>query len=290
MKLLSFGEVLWDVFPDSKHIGGAALNFAAHFAKLGGQAWMATAVGADEYGTDAMRQLEVWNLRTDFVAVDPRHETGKCLVTLNQQMIPSYNLLSDVAYDYIPLPQVGDQKPDVLYFGTLALRGSHNLAVVKQMVESKLCGEVFVDINIRPPFYSEETIRFALSSATIVKISDEELPVVLKNIGMDPGEDWADAAMAFSRKFDNLKLILITLGEKGAYVYDCRTGQEFSCPAQKVQVVSTVGAGDSFGAAFMARYLQGKDVLSCMEFASKISAFVVSKTGAVPDYNPEDFE
>jgi len=236
-----------------------------------------------------MRQLEAWDLHTDFVAVDPQHETGKCLVTLNQQMIPSYNLLSDVAYDYIPLPQVGDEKPDVLYFGTLALRGSHNLAVVKQMVDAKLSNEVFVDINIRPPFYSEETIRFALSSATIVKISDEELPVVLKSIGMEPGEDWPGAAKAFSRKFDNLKLILITLGEKGAYVYDCRTGQEFSCPAQKVQVVSTVGAGDSFGAAFMARYLQGKNVLSCMEFASRISAFVVSETGAVPDYDPQDF-
>lgn len=290
MKLLSYGEVLWDVFPDSKHIGGAALNFAAHFAKLGGQAWMATAVGADEYGTDAIRQLEAWNLHTDFVVVDPQHETGKCLVTLNEQMIPSYNLLSDVAYDYIPVPQVGSEKPDVLYFGTLALRGSHNLAAVKQMVDRKLCGEVFVDINIRPPFYSAESIHFALSSATIVKISDEELPVVLKNIGMEPEEGWAAAAKVLSRKFENLKLILITLGEKGAYVYDCRAGQEFSCPAQRVQAVSTVGAGDSFAAAFLTRYLNGKDILSCMQFAAKVSAFVVSETGAVPDYNPEDFE
>ena len=132
MRLLAFGEILWDVYPDKKFLGGAPLNFAAHLAKHGEDAYMVSALGADELGTEALRQLERWNVHTDYVAQNAQKETGKCLVTLDERSIPSYNLLQDVAYDRIDGAGIAGNF-DVLYFGTLALRSEENFKTLKEI-------------------------------------------------------------------------------------------------------------------------------------------------------------
>lgn len=288
MKLLSFGELLWDVYPDNRYIGGAPMNFAAHFVKLGGSSWLVSAVGNDEYGTAAIEKLKNWNIGTEYISVLDSKETGKCLVTLNEKQVPTYNLLDDVAYDNIPAPILGESF-DVFYFGTLALRSKYNLSTVKSILDNNCFSDVFVDLNIRPPHYSKENILFALYNATIVKISDEELSVVLENADIDNTVDYKEAARLIAEKFSNLKLVIITLGPKGAYVYDTVSGDEHSCGIVDVPVVSTVGAGDSFAAAFLSQYLSGKGIDNALKIASKVSGFVVSQKDAVPDYNACDF-
>ena len=160
-----------------------------------------------------------------------------------------YDLLRDVAYDFIPCDGVeGDF--DVLYFGTLALRGEENFRSLRRLVRTHSFGEIFSDVNIRPPFYSRETVRFSVETATVLKMSLEELPAVADALGIHDFEDHKCFAHALARANSNLKCILITLGEEGAYALDCRTGAEAFCGARTVPVVSTVGAGDSFPRRF----------------------------------------
>ena len=282
MKVLSFGEILWDVYPDEKYIGGAPLNFAAHFVKLGGDAYMLSALGDDELGRLALGKLKGWKINADHVAILKDVPTGKCLVTLDNDGKPSYDLLDGVAYDRIDCGITGE-KFDALYFGTLALRGGDNMRGLERIIKNNAFGEIFVDVNVRPPFYSKESILFALDHATVVKISDEELPVVMREIfGAD--RDFADAAKMIAERFGNIKMIVITRGERGAYAYDAREKKQYFSDAEKVDVVSTVGAGDSFSAAFMYGFLSGEPTEKCLDRAGKLAAFVVSRTDAIPEY------
>lgn len=271
MKILSFGEVLWDIYPHTRHIGGAPLNFAAHAAKLGADVFFASCVGNDDEGRSALSLIQDWGIHTNCVSVSNKYTTGKCIVSLDENGIPSYNLLSDTAYDHIPAPQ-GDF--DVLYFGTLSQRSRDNICTLKTLLKKDYI-EVFSDINIRPPFVADASIALCLENATILKVSSEELHYIsAKN---DPKL----AAKELLKLHPNIKIIIITMGEHGALAYD---GSSFYFrDAEKTTVCSTVGAGDSFCAAFLVNYLNGKDLETCLDSAVKLSAFVVSQQAAIPD-------
>ena len=284
MKLLSFGEILWDVYPDEKYIGGAPLNFAAHFAKQGGMSYMLSAIGDDELGKSALDLLKNWDIKTDYVSVSKLNETGKCIVTLDSKGIPNYNLLDNVAYDYIPKPDLSDKSFDAFYFGTLALRNPNNRDTVAEILKANSFKEIFVDINIRKPFVAKEAVMLSFENATIIKISEEELSVVT-NLLFNAEYDYIKASKEIAQKFNNIKLVIITLGEKGAFAYDCKKDFSYSCGVEDVEVVSTVGAGDSFSATFLNMYLKGFNIEKCLKMASKISSFVVSKAEAIPDYS-----
>ena len=283
MKLLSFGEVLWDVYPDDRFIGGAPLNFAAHCARHGMDAYMLSAVGDDALGKQTLPRLENWGLHTEFVSVLSHKQTGKCLVTLDENSVPSYNLLTDVAWDEIPCQAAADRRFDVLYFGTLALRSRYNADSLQSLIAAGSFRHIFVDVNIRPPFYSRESVCFALENATIVKLSDEELPTVAAVLELPLCDDQAENAKVLAEKFPNLQLILITLGKAGSCAYAVANQAFYTQGPVEANVVSTVGAGDSFGAAFLAYYIENRPIAQCLEHAAQVAAYVVSHFDAIPD-------
>ena len=287
MKVLSFGEGLWDIYPDSEHLGGAPLNFAAHFKKCGGESSIITAVGADALGKKTFDEIEKLGIITKYVTYSEK-ETGKCLVTLDENLIPTYNLLDHVAYDCIKVPEFGTDFFDVLYFGTLSLRNENNRAVLKQIISENNFDEIFVDVNIRAPYYCNDTIRFALESATIIKISEEELPTVMGLVS-ESTPSVKESALIIGKEFPKIKMVIITKGDKGSFVYDRINEKSYECASQQVKLVSTVGAGDSFSAAFLAKYLKTKDIEKSLDFSTKISGYVVSCKGAIPDYDVKDF-
>ena len=287
MNVLAFGEVLWDVYPDKKIIGGAPLNFAAHLARHGNSVSLLSAIGNDDEGASAVEIMQQWNISTDLVATLNDKTTGRCLVTLDSNAIPSYNLLRDVAYDYIDCK--GSLNAfDMLYFGTLSLRSKQNMDLLKGIIESNDFEEIFVDLNIRQPFSTEEAVRFALKQATIVKISDEELPFVAKALDISDAEDYKAFSRKLSDTYKNLRCIVITLGAKGAYALDITKGIESECEAVTVKLASTVGAGDSFSAAFLHQYHR-VPLDAAIRYATKIAGYVVSQYDAVPEYNSKDF-
>ena len=288
MKVLAFGEILWDIYPDKKYIGGAPYNFAAHLAKHGEEAYMLSCLGKDDLGEEALLCLKEYGVSTDYVLWSVEKQTGQCLVTLDENAVPSYNLKQDVAYDYIDCDSVCEEF-DVLYFGTLALRNDYNLYSLGKLIKAQAFKEIFVDVNIRTPFYSYKSVEFCINNATILKISSEELPIVAGLLSIDSSIEYTKFAKQLKERYTNLRIIIITLGAEGAYCYDCKQGDAYKCEAQKVKVVSTVGAGDSFSAAFLYQYTQKKGIPFSLEYASKIAGYVVSKYDAIPNYNFNDF-
>ncbi len=284
MKTIAFGEIIWDIYPDNACLGGAPLNFAAHLARHGHDVYMYSAVGTDAYGEKALSRMKSWGVRTEYVARLPDKQTGRCLVSLDEHGVPHYDILCDTAYDRIPL--ASPLTADVLYFGTLALRDEYNRKTLQQLLNSTCFSDVFVDINIRAPFYTEDTIRFAVQHATILKISDEELPVAASLLALP-----LDEPMAFMKRlaatYPSIKCLILTCGGEGAYVYHRAEDTVYSCASKKVEVVSTVGAGDSFSAAFLHMYHKHEPIPACAAYAAAVAGFVVSRQEAVPPYDPE---
>lgn len=280
MNLLSFGEIVWDIFCDNRYLGGAPFNFAAHSVALGAKVGLVSAVGDDELGKTTIKQIEGFGINTEYISVISGKETGKCLVTLNENAVPTYEIVDDAAYDHIQMPKL-NENIDVIAFGSLAIRREKNKSVLKALLDRYSFSEVFVDINIRAPYYSAESIMFCLENATILKISEEELSTVTEIVF---GETLCseNATKKISKNFNHMKTVIITRGEKGSFCYDCKTSELFVADAVQAKVVSTVGAGDSFGAAFLAMYMENKSYDKCLEFAAEISALVCSQAEAVP--------
>ncbi len=281
MRVLSFGEVLFDVFENDAYIGGAPLNLAAHSAIQGADAYLLSAVGNDEYGKQALLEVKNLDVKCDYVSVLEDRETGKCLVTLDENAVPSYNILKDVAYDHIPRPYLMSEKFDVFAFGTLAFREKENMRTVENVLENEFL-HIYSDLNIRPPFYSKESILFCLKNATILKISDEELPVVAESV-FGKELDISSAIAALAEEYIQLEVIIITCGDAGVYAWKKGDDKLHYCEAVKTEVVSTVGAGDSFGATFLVEYIKSGDLDAALLKSAKVSAFVVSQKGAIPE-------
>lgn len=285
MNILAFGEVLYDVFPDQKHIGGAPMNFAAHAARQGANSFLVSAVGRDALGRDALREMAALGIDTALVGeVDA--PTGSCLVTFGADGAPRYDLQSGVAYDEIPLPQE-KLRADCLYFGTLSLRSPKNKQTLLRLLSSHPEATVFADVNVRPPHTSADSLRFAFAHAHILKISREELPTVLSAVlpSADPTEEGALAALALA--YPHVRLWVLTCDKDGARART-RDGKEFFTPAVPTTVRSSVGAGDSFSAALLTACLRGKPIESALRFAARVAAYVVSHVEAVPEGIPTE--
>lgn len=288
MKLLVYGEVLFDIYPDNDYIGGAPFNFYAHSSLEGTDACLLTAVGDDDLGNKALEAIKSYNGNTKYVLKNDKR-TGMVTVVLDENKVPSYNIHTDTAYDNIVLSdemisEISNEGFDCLYFGTLIQRNCTSSASLKRLISNINFKDVFCDVNLRRDCYDKESIEFCLNNATILKISDEEEPV-LRQLGTYTVDDCGieDIARAISKKYKNLRVIIITLGAKGAYAYDCINKKSFYCDPVACMVVSTVGAGDSFGAAFLSAYEKGENIQTCLKKGAELSSFVVSRAEAVPN-------
>jgi fructokinase len=172
---------------------------------------------------------------------------------------------------------------DYLAFGTLALRHEHNKRILKELVSLGACDKIFADVNIRPPFFDKEGLLICLENANIVKISDEELPMVTDLLGICEKEI-ESTVLSISEKFENIEIIVVTLGERGSVACDCKKKEFFKQNAIPAILVSTVGAGDSFGATLLVSMHKKDPIEKSLFKASSVSSFVVSETGALPEY------
>lgn len=283
MKILSFGEIIWDVYSDKSCIGGAPFNFAAHCARLGAESYLLSAVGDDELGGEALKIARGFGIKDDYIKVINGKPTGRCLVTLDKNKVPNYDIVKDTAYDYIQFDKyIENNSFDVFCFETLIQRSEINVETIKEILKKVKFKEIFCDLNIRKPFYNEKSVRLCLENASIVKISSEELASVTNAVFLCEITDCAEASKLISANYKNIKLIIITLGCDGAYVYDSMNKKEYYHACEKVSVVSTVGAGDSFSAAFVSEYMSGGNVEFALDKAVKLSAYVVAHAEAVP--------
>ena len=286
MKSVSYGEILWDVFGTDEHIGGAPFNLAAHLAKMGTESFLISRIGDDDRGRRARDAAYSLGVDTSLIQTDPKHPTGRVDVILHGEGIPSYTIHTDCAYDYINAQDiVFDElgELDLFCFGSLAQRNTVSCESLYAILKKVNAGEVFYDVNLRQNFFSREIVERSFDFASIVKLNDEEAAVIAKLVfGRELSED--DLVKAMLEEYA-IPVVCITHGKDGCVVYESCV--KASVPSVAVKVVDTVGAGDSFSAGFLYKYLAGSSVYDAAVFANTIGGFVASQNGAIPEYSAE---
>lgn len=278
--IVGIGEVLWDVYPDGAHLGGAPANFACHAAALGDDAWIVSAVGADDLGDRALDQLRARGARVDRIAKDRAHPTGRVNVTLDADKRPTFEIATAVAWDHIPwsaeLAELA-RHADAVCFGTLAQRSPVSRDTITRFLRATRTSAVRIfDVNLRQHYHDPDTIERSLELASALKLNEDELPVVasLCRIRADSSPT---VLKALARQY-GLKLVALTRGPNGAILV---AGDEESIePAPAVRVVDTVGAGDAFTATLVCDVLRGVPLAEINRHANAVAANVCSARGA----------
>ncbi len=291
MRIVSVGEILWDVIGATEYLGGAPLNFAAHARKLGHEVFMISAVGQDERGRRALQNLDRCGISTEFVQVLPGKNTGTAEVELDADGKPMFRIVRPAAYDFVELaaPQlkrIAEIQPDWIYFGTLYHMAKQTLASTLKLIETVPTAKRFYDVNLRDGNWNLSIVEQLASQANVIKLSNSEAEFLDASLNADGQEG---SVQHFCQRWSEqyrCKIICVTLGERGCAIF--KDGSYVEVPGCKVQVADTVGAGDAFSAAFLHGLDQGWDVRRCGEFANAVGALVASRAGAIPEWTGDE--
>lgn len=287
-RLLSFGEVLWDIIEGKPHIGGAPFNLAAHAVRCRMESYLVTRVGADELGRRALSEIDRLNVKRKYVEAGGAHPTGTVTVTLSDKGQPSYVIHENVAWDFINVNRVAaaallPEHFDVVCFGTLVQREKTSRESLRRVLTSLKSVPAFYDVNIRQNFYSKKIVVEGLKRATVLKLNDGEVHTLARLV-FRKDMTVPDFARAIQGDFP-VKVVLVTMGAKGCLVAE--GGTVVKIKGYIVRVSDTVGSGDAFSAAFLSGWLQGKSAVEAAEMGNVLGAYVASRRGAIPDYNDE---
>jgi len=282
--ILSIGEILYDVFPDQRRLGGAPFNFAFHLKRFGFPVRFVSRVGGDGAGGDILRRIEVAGFAAEDVRIDPNHETGSVRVTLDGRGTPSFHILPDVAYDYISadshVAALVESVPKLIYFGSLIQRTGVGFQNLHDILDNRAGGtRLFYDMNLREGCRRADIIEASLSRTDILKLSEEELDASARLLGI-PGRGNAlvDSLMA---RFD-ISVTALTRGADGSCLY--MNGRRYDAmPASNIRIVDTVGAGDAYAAMLAAGILEEQPPKTIISEATRFSGRICAIGGAIPD-------
>jgi fructokinase len=280
--VVGLGELLWDLFPAGKQLGGAPANFAYITSLLGDDGIPASRLGEDSLGAEAIRRLSDLGLSTEFIQQDADHPTGTVKVKVDSAGQPCFEIAESVAWDFFdwtPSWQALAQKTDAVCFGTLAQRSPRSRATMRNFLLGARSDAVRVcDVNLRQNFFTAEVVAESMKLATVVKLNHEELPRVMRLFELEHrGEE--DSARRLLSSYD-LDLVCITRGTNGSLLVSADERVEHH--GFKVKVADTVGAGDAFTAALVHGYLRGIPLAQINETANRVGAWVASQPGATP--------
>jgi len=281
-KVVGLGEVLWDILPGRTCLGGAPANFAYITTLMGDQGIVASRVGEDSRGVDALRRMEEVGLNIDLVQTDPNHPTGTVNVEIDGNGQARFDIAHPVAWDFLEWTlawQTLAQDADAICFGSLAQRSNDSRATIQNFLRATSPETLRVfDVNLRQHYYSQDVLGESMRLADIVKLNDEELPKVM-SLGGLPHKDEKSSAQKLMEAFD-LKLVCITRGGRGSLLVRGRDVSEH--PGFRVSVADTVGSGDAFTAGLVHEYLHGASLTLMNEVANLVGAWVASEVGAMP--------
>ena len=282
--LVGIGEVLWDVLPSGKMLGGAPANFIYHAREIGGvdmQPLLVSCVGKDSPGKEILERWNDLSLSREFISADKIHPTGTVTVTIDPQGKPGYAIGENVAWDFLPEnPQLRElaATTDAVCFGTLAQRAPASRKTIQDFLR-QVGSEALriLDLNLRAPFFSRSVIEESLSLANILKVNDEEIRVLAGMFSIGGGEEKIAAELM---RRHPLRWIVLTKGEKGSVLYGA--GRKFVHGGYPVKRADSIGAGDAFAAAIavgMLRNVNAEDLNDC---ANRLASFVCTCAGAMP--------
>ena len=282
--IVGLGEVLWDLLPHGKFLGGAPANFAFHASQLGAEGIVASAVGRDVLGDEIVARLESLGLSTDYLQRNDS-PTGTVTATLDTEGKASYTIHEDTAWDQFKISFEWDalsKRADAICFGSLAQRTPGSRGILRRFVQltPPHCLRLF-DINLRQHYFGHATVHFSLQLAHVFKLNDEELPVVAELLELSGSEESLIAA--FWERYPSLRVVALTRGANGSTLFTrFRRSDHPGYPLAAGVVPDTVGAGDAFTAALAVGLLRFEDLDTIHARASRIASFVCSQPGATP--------
>ena len=280
--IVGLGEALWDVLPEGKKLGGAPANFAYHTRQFGLNSMAVSAIGEDKLGDETLAALDEKGLEYNIARVP--YPTGTVQVTLDDNGIPTYNIRENVAWENIPFtPELEEiaRNCRAVCWGSLAQRNVVSRETIHRFLETMPDGDgrlKIFDVNLRQNFYNEEILCDSLRQCNVLKINDEELVIIGRMFGY-PGLDMRNKCWLILGKY-NLDMLVLTCGTNGSYVFT--PGRVSFQETPRVDVVDTVGAGDSFTGAFCSGILKGMSVPEAHKMAVDVSAYVCTQSGAMP--------
>ena len=281
-KVVGLGEVLWDLLPGSRCLGGAPANFAYITTLMGDQGIVASRVGEDSAGLEALRRMEELRLNIDHVQTDREHPTGAVKVKLDGQGLAQYEIQHPVAWDFLDWTldwQHLAETADAVCFGSLAQRSKESRATIRRFLEATSAKSVKVfDVNLRQSFYSAEILAESMKQADLVKLNDEELPRIME-LNALPHQNEISSAQRLMDAYD-LKMVCVTRGSRGSLLV--RGAERSEHPGFRVRVADTVGSGDAFTAGLLHEFLHGASLDLMNEVANLVGAWVASEAGAMP--------
>jgi len=283
-KIICFGEILWDIFPAGKMLGGAPFNIAASIHDLGGNVQLISRVGKDSLGNEIIENIKAKGLSIKFIQSDNFHSTGRVLVALDKNGIAKYEIAQDAAWDFIePTPTIINavSEANAFIFGSLVSRSASKETLDTLLNLSKF--SVF-DLNLRPPFYTLETLTQLMIKTNMLKFNDDELYEIANALG-SPYHS-LDQHIVYLVAKTNTPIICVTKGMHGAVLY--HHGDWFYNSGYRVEVKDTVGAGDSFLAILVLGLLQDNSLQSTLNDACGMGALVASSNGANPSITIEE--
>lgn len=284
--VVCFGEVLWDIFPTYKRIGGAPLNVAFHLHKFNIDSHIITKIGQDELGSKILDRITNDGIPTATVQVDPNHQTGTVFATFDDNNDASYEFLDLGAWDYIDFKQSDYDlvaKSDAFVFGTLASRKEHTRNTLHQLLEAAKY-KVY-DVNFRPPHYNLDFVTELMKKSDLLKMNKAELKEILEYIGKAYTTE--EEAVKYIQDYFKCNEIIVSKGSKGGIYQSNDIFYRF--PAVEIVIKDTVGSGDSFLAGFLAEKIKKSNDLEVIKKASSLGAYITSHAGACPPYRLEDF-
>ncbi|MCM1313087.1 MAG: carbohydrate kinase [Bacteroides sp.] len=280
--VIGMGEALWDILPEGKKIGGAPANFAYHVSQFGLPSCVVSAIGDDTLGHEIVENFTSKGLAYQIETVP--YPTGTVQVEIDRAGVPQYEIKENVAWDNIPYTAMLErlaEKAKAVCFGSLAQRNVVSRNTINRFIDAIPAENeplIVFDVNLRQGFYNKEILCNSMKRCNILKINDEELVTVSRMFGY-PDIDFQDKCWILLGKY-NLQMLVLTCGINGSYVFT--PGNVSFYPTPKVEVADTVGAGDSFTAAFISSILKGKTVAEAHFCAMQTSAYVCTKKGAMP--------
>lgn len=281
--VVGLGELLWDLLPSGKQLGGAPANFAYITSLLGDEGIPASRLGQDALGEEAILRLRELGLPTAFIQEDAEHPTGTVQVEVNSAGQPRFEISESVAWDFLdwtPQWQRLAQQADAVCFGSLAQRSDPSRATIRKFVlavQQRNAVRVF-DVNLRQRFFTAEIVAESMRLATLVKLNHEELPRIMRLFELKHRREEDSARSLLT--LHGLKLVCVTRGNAGSLLLSASECSEH--PGFRVKIADTVGAGDAFTAALVHGYLRGTSLAQINENANRVGAWVASQSGATP--------
>lgn len=279
-KITAFGEILWDVYPDKKRLGGAPFNFIYHILKIIGRANFISSVGNDENGKELLSILIGAGFDTKAISIDTTHPTGVVNVTLDENKVPHFKISDQCSFDFLSLNEstrkILELETDLIYFGTFTSRNTISRNTLLSLF-NKPTKKYFCDLNLRHNFFTKELIEAALKTTNVLKINDYELEKLKEYFTLST--DDSTAVLEIIKKY-NIDLVGLTLGKDGGYLFT-KSDRDYYM-AKDNNIVDTLGAGDAFAAILCLGYLHNLTIATINNLANEFALEICKINGAIP--------